>query len=308
MIKNIVVTGRSDMDMHRSNSGENKLGNESAIKKRSDGRVYISGQMVRHAFFQALKRVDGSDDTFVSNGDGTTYQIERDLRSDIGGFMLPGINGDAGRRSSPLDAVPAVAEQPSDTISDLLLRLNRESEGNNLDDHNIVKQEVSEEDTMYFGLELNLLRLSTTERFSYDSEMHVETEVVRHCTSGEKKRRALLFLEAANKLNNFSSQARNASDLEPFEVLIVLDTKISGKPLKFFKHNTTENEKDVILNDLDSRGSEWFYGNDREEDEDDVREVFQKASKVLGSQKIGYDKEVIDEELNYEETFPNVEF
>lgn len=67
------------------------MGNASSIKRRPDGRVYISGQMQRHVLFSAIDRLNNADDakgdTFVSNGDGITYEVDRDLRADMGGFM-----------------------------------------------------------------------------------------------------------------------------------------------------------------------------------------------------------------------------
>ena len=91
IIKGILVTLVAPMSDHIANGGEKILGNASSIKQRPDGRVYISGQKQRHALFSALDRLnrgsDGEKDTYISNGDGVTTVVERDIRADLGGFL-----------------------------------------------------------------------------------------------------------------------------------------------------------------------------------------------------------------------------
>ena len=83
-IKGILVTLLAPMSDHIANGGEKILGNASSIKRRPDGRVYISGQKQRHALFSAMDRLNResavSGDTYVSNGDGVTTLVEKDLR------------------------------------------------------------------------------------------------------------------------------------------------------------------------------------------------------------------------------------
>ena len=79
-IKGILVSLLAPFEDHIANGGEKLLGNASSIKRRPDGRVYISGQMQRHVLFSAIDRLNNADkakgDTFVSNGDGITDKIE----------------------------------------------------------------------------------------------------------------------------------------------------------------------------------------------------------------------------------------
>ena len=304
MVKNILVTARSKMKMHRANSGQNRLGNASSIKQRPDGRVYISGQMQRHAFFEALKAIDDSDDTYVSNGDATSYQIEKDLRADLGGFMLSEtLSGEQARRTAPLSATPAVAEDKSSTVRDLLLRL--QTDGST--DNNIATQELSQDDVMNWSMNLNLRKLSTSERYHFDAAeeedrgMHVQTERVRHCSSEEKKRRAKLFLKAVSKLTEHASQARNMTTAEPFEVLVVLDTTISRKAGQYFDRSPAKQK--AILAELDDRNAQHFYGSDVDEEEDFVFEAFSDAKDALDEADI-YDN--ADQQMTYAETYDSV--
>ena len=84
-IKGILVTALAPFENHIANGGEKLLGNASSIKRRPDGRVYVSGQMQRHVLFSAIDRLNLAD----PNHDGVSNQIERDLRADMGGLMHP---------------------------------------------------------------------------------------------------------------------------------------------------------------------------------------------------------------------------
>ncbi|MFB6272395.1 MAG: DevR family CRISPR-associated autoregulator [Salinibacter sp.] len=304
MIENILVTARSKLQMHRANSGQNRLGNASSIKQRPDGRVYISGQMQRHAFFEALKALDDRDDTYVSNGDATSYQVETDLRADLGGFMLSEtLSGEQARRTAPLSATPAVAEDASSTVRDLLLRLR--SDGGT--DNNIATQELSQEDVMHWSMNLDLRKLSTSERYHFDAAededrgMHVKTERIRHCDPAEKRRRAALFLEATSKITEHASQARNMTTAEPFEVLVVLDTTISRKAAQYF--DSPPPKREAIRAALDARDADVFYGNDLDDEAPFVYEAFADARDALDEREI-YDR--ADEQLPYHETYDSV--
>ena len=81
-IKGILVTLLAPMENHIANGGEKLLGNASSIKRRPDGKVYISGQMQRHVLFCAIDRLNQDDTnkgaTFISNGDGISNKIEVD--------------------------------------------------------------------------------------------------------------------------------------------------------------------------------------------------------------------------------------
>ena len=128
-ITGIFVTSLAPFENHIANGGEKLLGNASSIKRRPDGRVYISGQMQRHVLFTAIDRLNMIDpdkgETFVSNGDGVTNLIEKDLRADMGGFMHPSKGDYSGRRTAPVSVTPAVAMEESEIGRDLLIRIQR---------------------------------------------------------------------------------------------------------------------------------------------------------------------------------------
>jgi len=290
------------MDMHRANSGQNLLGNATAIKRRNDGRVYISGQMQRHALFTSIDRLNDNPDTYVSNGDGTSFMIETDLRADLGGFFLTEIAGEPGRRTSPVSAMPAVALEASDTVSDMLLRLSTQD-----DKQNIATMELSESDEMCAALSLDCTALSTSKRHTYEAKatnkgIHVGTEVVQHVDDAERKRRASLFLKATRFMMDYSSQARNATTAEPQSVLIVLDPVHSRKAARYFRAGATERQH--IIADLKARGARHFMGDDTIAEGLSVREAYEQAQDALDGATLAGGSETV---LPYAETFEAME-
>jgi len=301
-IKNILVVTESVMDMHRANNGQNQLGNATSIKRRPDGRVYISGQMQRHAFFEALRHLDDSEDTYTSPGTATTHYVEDDLRADLGGFFQTDFTslGDAGRRTAPLSATPAVAAERSETLRDLLLQIKKDS-----DSQNIATMEMSQSDVMHATFSLDCTSLSTSTRYKLDAVsdsdnsrgIRVGEEVIAHASPEERLRRAQLMLRATRFINAHSSQARNLSSQEPRRVLIVLDTVLSRKGARFFQMSTKE--QDAYREEVAARGAHLFEGDDQ--GNTSVESAYAGAMDVLTSDGIYQgDWEVLPYEKTYE--------
>ncbi|MBZ0179189.1 MAG: type I-PGING CRISPR-associated protein Cas7/Csp1 [Melioribacteraceae bacterium] len=263
-IKGILVTLLAPMENHIANAGEKLLGNVSSIKRRPDERVYISGQMQRHALFSALERLNWADSqrgsTYVSNGDGIDNRIELNLRSDLGGFMDPNGGNYSGRRTSPLSVTPAVALDESQIGRDLLLKLK------NMDrDHSLATKEFSQMDLMVMNFFLDISSLSISKRFTYDDGgFHLETEFIKHVVEDERKRRVKLFLEATRSITDYANQARNAVCGEPQQVLIIFDSKLSRKASRYFQ--AEEKERKNIIAEIDNRDAIHYLGNDLEGD------------------------------------------
>ena len=178
-IKGILVSLLAPFEDHIANGGEKLLGNASSIKRRPDGRVYISGQMQRHVLFSAIDRLNNADeakgDTFVSNGDGITDKIESDLRADMGGFMHPSKGDYSGRRTAPLSVTPAVAMKESEVGRDLLMRLRVNTEGENANEQAIATREFSQGDIMRMNFFLDVTSLSISKAYRYENSFNVAT-------------------------------------------------------------------------------------------------------------------------------------
>lgn len=306
-IKGILVTLLAPMENHIANGGEKLLGNASSIKRRPDGKVYISGQMQRHVLFSAIDRLNQDDtnkgESFVSNGDGISNKIEIDIRADLGGFMHPSSGDYSGRRTAPLSVTPAVAINESEVGRDLLLRIKTNVKGKHAysngyiisdkgEDNDEKKQalatkEYSEGDVMHMNFFLDVNTLGISKVFNYQDTFHIGTSYIKHIKDDERKRRAKLYIEATRTMNDYANQARNAVSGEPQQVLIVFDTKMSRKASRYFV--ASENEKSNILAELIERNAVYFIGDDAnagDENNLSVNEAYKKAFEYLSTNNL----------------------
>lgn len=279
-IKGILISMLVPMENHMANGGEKLLGNASSIKRRPDEKVYISGQMQRHALFSAIERLNMADtekgETFISNGDGVTNKIETDLRADLGGFLHTSKGDYSGRRTAPLTVTPAVALEKSEVGRDLLIRIKQNENGEK--DQALATREFSQSDVMHMNFFLDITTLSISKVFRYEKEFHIKTLFFKHVGEAERKRRVRLFLEATRSINDYANQARNAISGEPQQVLIVFDPKLSRKGSRYFVAGNTE--KVNIITELEERGAIHFIGNDIE-GESSVNAAYKKALALL---------------------------
>lgn len=279
-IHSILVSTLAPFENHIANGGEKLLGNASSIKRRPDGKVYVSGQMQRHVLFSAINKLNDSDpdkkDTFVSNGDGISNKIESDLRADMGGFMHPSKGDYSGRRTAPLSVTPAVAIARSEVGRDLLVRIKiDEAEGSR--DQALATKEFSQFDLMHMNFFLDISELSISKKFTYKDGFNIGKGYFKHADDEERKRRAKLFLEATQYMNDYASQARNAVSGEPQKVIIVFDQFPSRKASRYFVADEVEQKN--ILEELDSKGAKYFIGDDTKENS--VHKAYKEAIQFL---------------------------
>lgn len=287
-IKSILVTSLVPMHNHAANRGEKLLGNASSIKRRPDGKVYISGQMQRHVLFSAIDRLNADDggETYVANGDGVSTNIEKDLRSDLGGFLDTKKGDYSGRRTAPLTATPAVAQETSQVGRDLLVRLKNDSNEGDTKKQALATNEYSQEDKMVMNFHLDVGAIGLTKEFRYEDEYHVATDYQMHITPEEKQRRIGLFLEATRTMSDFANQARHAVSGEPQQVLIVLDNRHSRKAIRYFT-SASDKEKENIIKDLKGRGALHFLGDDTGKlTEESVNDAYTKALASLKEHRL----------------------
>jgi CRISPR-associated protein Cst2 len=300
-IKGILVTALAPFENHIANGGEKLLGNASSIKRRPDGRVYVSGQMQRHVLFSAIDRINTTDsakgETFVSNGDGISNLIEKDLRADMGGFMHPSKGDYSGRRTAPLSVTPAVAVGVSEVGRDLLVRI-RLDESADAKDQALATKEFSEYDLMHMNFFLDISGLSVSKAFEYKKSFNLGTKYFKHAGDDERKRRARLYLEATKSMNDYASQARNAVSGEPQKVLIVFDTILSRKASRYFVAG--EQEQKNIIEELKARGAKYFLGDDTTESS--VHKAYKEALEYLASNTL-FDPAKGTEVVTFEQAF-----
>ena len=269
------------MDNHIANGGENILGNASSIKMRPDGRVYISGQKQRHALFSAIDRLNRQssekNETYISNGDGVSSIIERDIRADLGGFLHTEKDSYSGRRTAPLTATPAVALNPSSIGRDLLIRLKLDIKGDQ--DQALATKEYSQADMMHMNFFLDIGSVSIRRAYNYENGTHIKTEYKKFCDELERLRRVKLVLRATGELLDYANNARNAVSGEPQKVLIVFDTKLSRKASRYFVSDDVEKKR--IIEELDLRKANYFIGDDTNSDLCSVARAYKSAMEFL---------------------------
>lgn len=291
-IKSITVTLLAPMSDHAANRGEKLLGNASSIKRRPDGRMYISGQMQRHALFSAIDRLNEDDPqrngTYVANGDGPSTDVAKDLRSDLGGYLDTNKDDYSGRRTAPATATPGVALATSQVGRDLLVRLRMDESKDSGRKQALATNEYSQNDLMQMSFHLDVGAVGVTKAYEYKDEAHIATTYKNHLADqdGEHARRVRLFLDATRSITDYANQARNATTAEPQQVLIVLDTKMSRKAVRYFAPGTNDTEKGRILAELANRNALYFLGDDTNPDLDSVDEAYTKALAALGENKL----------------------
>ena len=308
-IVGILVSLIAPFENHIANGGEKLLGNASSIKRRPDGKVYISGQMQRHVFFSALKRINdiekksftsnGNNEefditkTFVSNADGITNDIAHDLRADLGGYMHTSEGENSARRTGALSVTVAVAKDESKVKNDLL---NRVAIQPNLNPA-LATKEFSQHDDMIMNFYLDLNTLSITENPIYappkkdskddkdskDGGWMVKMEYIDHVkNSAERKRRAKLFLKATALMNDYANQSRNAVCGEPEKVIIVFDTIASRKASRYLI--ASEMVRTNIKTELETRGAKLIIGDD--ETEEPVYKAYEEALEYIDNNEL----------------------
>lgn len=276
----------SDFENHMANCGES-LGNYKTIKKTTDGRAAISGDMIRHVVFDAIKSINTLDpnkkDTFVSNSDGVTNQIENDLRSDQGGYLHPSVGNMSGTRQSCISTSTSVALEKSRINTNLTTRLSDPSSGLN---PVMVTMEYSEKDSMPIAFYYDLRKEGVTEVFEYNDTFNIGSTIIPHISADERLRRFLIFIQATSVLEDFANQARRAVVANPTKVIIVFDKTSHRKAANFFKYS--EQKQKNILAELDDRGVVYFIGDD--ETENSVYMAYKKAIEyVMSENTILYD-------------------
>lgn len=294
-IVGILVSLIAPFEHHIANGGEKLLGNASSIKRRPDGKVYVSGQMQRHVFFSALRRLNDLDkrtavtsanrekgfditNTFVSNADGITNDITNDLRADLGGFMHTADGQNSERRTGALSVTVAVAQEKSRIKNDLINRVAIDPKK----DPTLATKEFSEHDDMVMNFYLDMNSLSISEIPQYQDGWNVSLEYNTHnVDEAERMRRARLFLQATSLMNDYANQSRNAVCGEPEKVVIVFDTIASRKASRYLTASDVIKEKvqKNIKEELEARGAKIIIGDD--ETDNSVYKAYKQALEYL---------------------------
>jgi CRISPR-associated protein Cst2 len=180
---------------------------------------YVSGQAMRYYLQEALRRELRADQYKLTNDKGErSGDIEKDILSDLFGFMKPEKKKGAVKRVSPVKMSPAMGLEPlKDSLTvDLLTRqkLREETEKQSGD---IVDVEIAA-NIYRAGLSVDVARVGGEEEFDLKK---LESKGIHYKVSDAERRERLVKLFAALKnLSDYSKQARLLTDFTPDFVLI----------------------------------------------------------------------------------------
>jgi CRISPR-associated protein Cst2 len=180
---------------------------------------YVSGQAMRYYLQEALRRELKPDQYKLTDDKGErSGDIEKDVLSDLFGFMKPEEKKGAAKRVSPVKMSPAMGLEPlKDSLTvDLLTRrkLREETEKQSGD---IVDVEIAA-NIYRAGLSVDVARVGGEEEFDLKK---LESKGIQYEVSHTGRRERLVKLFTALKnLSDYSKQARLLTDFTPDFVLI----------------------------------------------------------------------------------------
>ena len=115
--KSILVSWLFETDLTNMNAGEGSS-NLKEIKTYNNGLPYISGQSMRHALRQAMKRENSNE--FKCTPEYPCGDIENCWTCDLFGFLIP---KKGSKRWSPIKASPALGQIRYPLVTDLIFRM-----------------------------------------------------------------------------------------------------------------------------------------------------------------------------------------
>jgi CRISPR-associated protein Cst2 len=250
----------ADMVLENHNVNANIEGDN----KKVDGHTAIAGQKIKHMLFESIKILDGS--VHISNSDGVMGNIELDLRSDFGGYMITQDKANTNKRLSPIKVSYAIARNVSKFSEDLFVRfkmnLNEaDKDAKKHSEQRINTKNYSVKDEISLNYQMDCGELSTSQFFEYDKTKHLKTIFYKHVDEVERKKRARLFIESTSKIEGFANESRNAVVNAPTKVFISF-----ADDLEFIKYfDMTEMEQKNLKRKLDSCGVTYFIGDNNSE-------------------------------------------
>lgn len=117
MYKNITISWLFETELTNMNSGEGSS-NLKELKTYNNGLPYISGQSMRHALRESLKRTN--EENFKCTPEYPCGDIKNCWTCDLFGYLLP---SEGSKRWSPIKAAPALGQKRNNITTDLIFRM-----------------------------------------------------------------------------------------------------------------------------------------------------------------------------------------
>ena len=115
--KSLEISWIFETDLSNMNAGEGSS-NLKELKSYNNGLPYISGQSMRHALRESMKRENKDD--FKCTPEYPCGDIKQCWTCDLFGYLLP---GEGSKRWSPIKASPALGQIREPITTDLIFRM-----------------------------------------------------------------------------------------------------------------------------------------------------------------------------------------
>lgn len=216
-MKSINLVWLTKVDLSNLNAGEGSS-NVTELKTYQKGtKPYLSGQSVRHAIREGMKREN--PDKFKCVPESPCGDIANCWLCDVFGYLNPQEEKGADRRWSPLKVSPALGLVKKEIVTDKILRLNQPDESGKLSPNLAYIQMV--ENIYKIGVAIDIDAIGKRPKVIYEKKkaksVEIETAVK---DSNERKARMKAVLNAIKNLADFAKQARNMVSFSPDIVLI----------------------------------------------------------------------------------------
>ena len=293
--KSLEISWIFETDLTNMNAGEGSS-NLKEIKSYNNGLPYISGQSMRHALRQAMKREH--KDNFKCTPEYPCGDIKNCWTCDLFGYLLP---GEGAKRWSPIKASPALGQIRYPITTDLIFRMVEDIKCPNCGER-IYPLAAREEGSKEIEKGTNLKCPKCNEKFEapydirqaiaykqlikniYKSNLSVDlvnigleevpkveddklngVEKIKYIKEEDKLQRISAILDGVYNLSDFANQSREMVNASPDFVVIGLQKQYNHRLASTLKLDekgniNIEQFKSVINDALSMEGTKIFVG------------------------------------------------
>lgn len=279
--KNLEISWIFETDLTNMNAGEGST-NLKEIKTYNNGLPYISGQSMRHALRESIKRENKNQ--FKCTPEYPCGDIENCWTCDLFGYLLP---KDGAKRWSPIKASPALGQIRNQITTDLIFRMVEDikcpncnesiyplaarsegvkniKKGTNLICPNCNKKFKSPYDirqalaykqlikNIYktsLSVDLANIGLEEVPKVDIENDKLDGTEIIKDIKDDKRKERIREILNGIYNLSDFANQSREMVNASPDFVIIGLQKQYNHRLASAIK---LDEEGNININQLES--------------------------------------------------------
>lgn len=279
--KNLEISWIFETDLTNMNAGEGST-NLKEIKTYNNGLPYISGQSMRHALRESIRREN--KENFKCTPEYPCGDIKNCWTCDLFGYLLP---KDGAKRWSPIKASPALGQIRNQITTDLIFRMVEDikcpncnesiyplaarsegvkniKKGDELTCPNCNEEVKSPYDirqalaykqlikNIYktsLSVDLANIGLEEVPKVDMDNDKLNGTEIIKDIGDNERKERIKEILNGVYNLSDFANQSREMVNASPDFVIIGLQKQYNHRLASAIK---LDEEGNININQLKS--------------------------------------------------------